>query len=388
MSLQAQMPKYVELSSRLEKLLRDGEWAETGRAPGLRAIATRFGVSIVTASRALQLLHERGLIETVDRSGSYLKDTLRPAELERYALYLRVTPGMWRQAGLDVMRQAFQAAVATEKIELDFDLFPIDPDLNEDGWRRSIRRAKRLGVRGIFFLPSRLDDANARQDVRLLQCCREEEMPVVLIERSIRVDNGVSNYDLVSADNLESGRLGTRHLLDIGRRRIALVIASPTSTHLDRAAGYLHALKTAKVSVSEIMELPVDLPGREAYGWTAERLQAFKADAVICYHDYTAVGLIMELLRRGVRVPQDVAVVGFDDYPIGNMFSLGLTTISYPMEAIARQALRLMRERCNHWDGSPVKVLVPTRLIVRESTVEKKAVTERGKATNKQQRVK
>jgi LacI family transcriptional regulator len=342
----------------------------------------------VTASRALQLLHERGLIETVDRSGSYLKDPARALDLERFGLYLRVTPGIWRQAGLDVMRQAFRAAIATEKIELDTDLFPIDPELNRDAWRKAIRRAKRTGARGIFFLPSRLDEANADQDVRFLECCREEELPVVLIERSIRGGNGACNCDLVSADNVESGRLATRHLLDIGRRRIVLVLASPTSTHLDRAAGYLHALKAANVSVSEILELPVDLPGREAYGWTAERLQKFEADAVICYHDYTAVGLILELLRRGIRVPHDLAVVGFDDYPIGNMFSLGLTTISYPMEAIARQALRLLRERCNGWNGPSIKVLAPTSLIVRESTIEKTAAVEPGKTPNKLQRSK
>jgi LacI family transcriptional regulator len=193
---------------------------------------------------------------------------------------------------------------------------------------------------------------------------------------------------LVSADNLESGRLCTQHLLDIGRKRIVLVLASPTSTHLDRAAGFLHALKAANVPFSEILELPVDLPGREAYGWTVERLQAFEADAAICYHDYTAVGLIMELLRCGIRVPRDLAVVGFDDYSIGNMFSLGLTTISYPMEVIARQALRLLRERCSGWNGPPIKVLAPTTLIVRESTIEKTAGVERGKTPSKLQRAK
>src|SRR5580704_13197725 len=142
MPLQTQLPKYIELSSKIEQLVREGEWSEAGRAPGLRAIAARFGVSIVTASRALQLLHERGLIETVDRSGSYLKDFTRTADVERFGLYLRVTPGMWRQAGLDVLRQAFRAAIATEKVDLETDLFPIDAQLNREGWGKAIRRAK------------------------------------------------------------------------------------------------------------------------------------------------------------------------------------------------------------------------------------------------------
>jgi len=365
------VPKYFELSIKLEGLIREGEWAVEGRTPGLRVIAERFGVSTVTASRALQLLQERGLVKTLDRSGSYLATTQRPVENEKWGLFLRVTPGMWRQSGLDVMREGFHAALKGEQIELATDLFPIDSEQNRDDWRRNIRRAKQAGIKGTFFLPSRLDEANARRDVEFLETCREEEFPVVMIERSIRGRDRRLDCDLVCADNLEAGRLCTQHLLDIGRRRIALVVASPTSTHLDRAAGYLHALHQAGVNASRIVELPADLPGREAYGWSSDQLQEFNADGVICYHDYNAVGLVLELLQRGIRVPHDLAVIGFENYPIGNMFSLGLTTVSYPMPMFAWHALRLLRDRARGWKGSPIKLLIPVDLTIRESTLQK-----------------
>jgi DNA-binding LacI/PurR family transcriptional regulator len=79
------------------------------------------------------------------------------------------------------------------------------------------------------------------------------------------------------------------------------------------------------------------------------------------------MGLILELLARRVRIPEDVAVVGFEDLPIGGAFSIGLTTYSPDFEAIACQALRVMASRIDAPDAAPARITVPGRLIVRES---------------------
>jgi LacI family transcriptional regulator len=80
------------------------------------------------------------------------------------------------------------------------------------------------------------------------------------------------------------------------------------------------------------------------------------------------MGIIVELLTRGLRVPEDVAVVGFDDLPIGNSFTIGVTSYAYPAEGMAEQAVRLLRERRQDPTRPPIKVVVPGRLIVRAST--------------------
>jgi LacI family transcriptional regulator len=88
----------------------------------------------------------------------------------------------------------------------------------------------------------------------------------------------------------------------------------------------------------------------------------------VCYQDYTALGLILELLNRGIRVPSDIAITGFDNLPIGKSYSIGVTTYAFSPEAIARQATRLLRSRLLDRFGPPVKVLIPGELIVRENS--------------------
>jgi LacI family transcriptional regulator len=169
----------------------------------------------------------------------------------------------------------------------------------------------------------------------------------------------------------------TRHLLEIGRKRPAVVVASPTSSHDDRVAGYLFALHaaahhTGRKTVEHkptVLYQSDDLPTKAAYAKLADDVRRLGIDGVVCYQDYTAMGLIVELLTRGQSVPKDVAVVGCDDLPIGSQFTIGVTTYSYPSEGMAEQAVRLMRERLRGTNRPPIRVVVQGRLIVRESTV-------------------
>jgi LacI family transcriptional regulator len=199
-------------------------------------------------------------------------------------------------------------------------------------------------------------------------------MPVVLLERNLRGDNRPLDRDFVGPDDVDGGRRCTQHLIAQGCRRIACVTASPTSSHNDRVTGYLHALFMASshgpagAFAPRVLYQPTDLSSNETFSRLADRLLQEKSDGVVCYQDYVAVGLIVELLARGVRVPQDIAVVGFDNLPIGTMFAIGVTTYALPAEAVARQALRVLRARIQSPNEPPVKILVPGELIIRHSS--------------------
>jgi DNA-binding LacI/PurR family transcriptional regulator len=91
-------------------------------------------------------------------------------------------------------------------------------------------------------------------------------------------------------------------------------------------------------------------------------------NGVVCYHDRIAIGLAIELMTRGRRVPDEVGLTGFDDQTIGQEFTLGITSYAYPTIEIAEEAIAVMRRRIERPDAPPIKVVVPSRLIVRESS--------------------
>jgi LacI family transcriptional regulator len=363
-------PKYVEVAEALESQIRTGMW-DGGKMPSVRGIAELHKISVVTASRAIQILRDKGLIQTVQRSGCY---RVAPPTAERWALVLRMTPGPWQKATMTMSRFGFEALARREPMHLETDAVPLAAGMSDVEVRGHVRRAKEVGCRGAFLLPSRYSTEEMRTDERFLGACRAEALPVVLLERNLRGHNRDLEHDLVAVDDLDGAVRCTRHLLELGRTRVAVIVASPTSSHNDRVAGYLYALHAAALDGGRRELKPTvlyqshDLPTRDAYARLADQVRKQRLDGVFCYQDYTAMGLIIELLARGAKVPDDVAVVGSDDLPIGNLFTIGITTYAYPSEAMAEQAVRLMRERLKNPNRRPLKVVVPGHLIVRESS--------------------
>ena len=320
------------------------------------------------------MLRDKGLIRTVERLGSYLapEDAASDAG-ERWALCFRVTPGPWHQATLSITRSGFQEMAHRQGVVLDTGTFEGAGSASGAELRRRARRAAAEGVRGVFFLPSRLSEESAREDEAILEACRTAGLPVVLIERNLRGHGRPLEYDLVGTDDLDGGFRCTRHLLEQGRRRVAarhgLADEQPRgparrlSRRLFRASA-----EGSPAGVPLVYEQANGIPIKAAYQQLADRILADRVDGVVCFQDYTAIGLILELLTRGTRIPQDVALTGFDDLPFGDSFALGVTTYALLPEAIAEEALRVMRRRIESPTAPLVKAIVPGRLIVRESS--------------------
>jgi len=209
----------------------------------------------------------------------------------------------------------------------------------------------------------------ALHDDAFLRSCHEAELGIAFIERDLRGFGRSLEYDLVAADDLDGGLQCTQHLLDQGCRRIAFLTGSPTSSHESRLAGYLTALHRSAITQAPlVLEQPQGLATKESYSELARQLISHSVDSVVCYQDYTALGLILELLNQGIRVPADMAITGFDNLAIGKAYSIGITTYAFSAEAVARQPIGRLRDRLRDPSRPPVKVLIPRDLIIRESS--------------------
>jgi LacI family transcriptional regulator len=367
------IPKYQEIAQAIESRIKAGSLTE-GRIASLREIASEHGVSIVTAARALRVLGQRGLVRTVERSGCFLTPG-RATRSEHWALCQRVTSGPWQRVATSLFEHSFAHIARQERVVLSTDLFDLREPQSERDLQRQVRRTIEAGVEGVFFLPARASAADMQQDEAFLRICHAAELPVILLERNLRGTGRPLERDLVASDDVDGGLACTRHLHASGRRRVAFITGSPCSSHDGRMAGYLHGMHEAASSRAAgwgpiVLEQSANPSDKQAYRDLADCLLKLGADGVVCYEDYTAMGLILELLTRGVRVPADLAVAGFDNLPIGQSFTIGITTYALALEEIAQQAFRVMRARIEHPGQGPIKVLVPGTLIVRESTVE------------------
>jgi LacI family transcriptional regulator len=358
------------LAEQLAARIRAGEWGS--KVPTVRDIAGSYEVSSFTASRALQVLRDRGLVVTRDRSGSYVTPGDAPHAPPPpvyagapWAVVTRVSPGPWQSASEAVVKLGFERVAGEGRFAVrGLELTAVAGRAETEAASRAVLKDR---PEGVFFLPSRVSEAACRQDEWFLAECDRAGLPVVLLDRNLRGDHRPLARDLVASDHFDGGVVCTEHLLSLGRTNVACVIASPTSSHNDRLSGYLYALHAAGRPAC-VLRVPEHLDAREAQSWVADELVRHRADGAVCYQDYVAVGVILELFRRGLNVPRDVAVVGCDDLPLGQSFALGVTSYTYPGEAIARTALRVLTNRVAHPNDPVAKVVLPGRLVIRDST--------------------
>ncbi|MCM0675317.1 LacI family transcriptional regulator [Micromonospora phytophila] len=195
--------------------------------------------------------------------------------------------------------------------------------------------------------------------------------PMVLLGE--RVDHGPADH--VAIDNVAAARAITAHLTGLGRRRIAAIGSQRTpegaSARL-RLAGYTAALADAGIAYDERLVAPAPVWHR-ADGAAAMRAlldSGVRPDAVFCFNDTLALGALRALHEADLRVPDDVAVAGFDDIEDGRFSVPTLSTIAPDKERIARLAVELLANRLDGDRAAPPKELTaPYRLTPRESTL-------------------
>ncbi|GHD07646.1 LacI family transcriptional regulator [Tianweitania populi] len=173
------------------------------------------------------------------------------------------------------------------------------------------------------------------------------------------VDSGANAANTISSDHREGGRLVARHLVELGHRNVQILRSAAQSyVSQDRVAGMRDVFDEAGVVYREDGLQPDFDSGRDfALGW-----RMGDATAICAAYDAIAVGIISGLVERGVRVPQDLSVTGFDDLIWGRIVSPPLTTTRQDLTSIAEHALAVATGRVS---GSR---LSPMTLVVRAST--------------------
>ncbi|MGW8482146.1 LacI family DNA-binding transcriptional regulator [Microbacterium sp. NPDC055903] len=202
-----------------------------------------------------------------------------------------------------------------------------------------------------------------------LRSFRSSGIATVLVDR-FSADSGFSS---VSVDSVAGGRLAVEHLIDVGRRRIAFV-GGPFDMRqvTDRLAGARAAAENAAIRVDLEVVATAAMTVEEGAAAGARLLSRpprERPDAVFAANDLVALGLLQSLVAGGrMLVPDEIALIGFDDIPFAAAAAVPLSSIRQPARMIGRTALRVVLEEAADPASIPRQTVFPPELVVRRST--------------------
>ncbi len=217
-----------------------------------------------------------------------------------------------------------------------------------------------------------------RVDGVLLACCSDSisyettlrlHVPCVFVDR-LPASKGEGT---VSTDNVQAGYLAARHLLDLGHQRIAMITGLLSlSPHRDRLEGFRNAMQEANLPIRDEYLVQGDVQIESGFDATQQLLRLEpRPSAVMASNNKLLLGLLQSLDEKKIKIPQQMSVVGFDDYAWNKYLSPSVTAIAQPTYEMGRQAFGLLLQLMNRGDttDSPARHLrLTAELRVRSST--------------------
>lgn len=203
-------------------------------------------------------------------------------------------------------------------------------------------------------------------DEELSQLLADEGIPKVLVDREV---SGVS-ADFIEADHVQGGYDATSYLISLGHRRIACVAGPDTLLPSGgRVTGYLRALKEAGLEFRDKYLVHSDFTSQGGFNAFQELLALpERPTAIFVSNDLMAIGGICAANAAGVRIPQQLSVVGYDDIALASFSTPPLTTIAQPKHAIGELTAKTLVDRIQHPDAPLRREMLQSRLVIRQST--------------------
>jgi LacI family transcriptional regulator, galactose operon repressor len=331
----------------------------------IKEVARQAGVSIGTVSNVLNHPHlvasatRQRVLDAIAQLGYVRNDSARQLRAGHSRIIAIVVLDVANPFFTDVVRGAEAAAEERGSVLM---VCNSGDDVARE--RRHLDLLEEQRVQGVLITP--VDDS---RDSRLGQFVRRGT-PVVFVDRESSQGDRCS----VAVDDVLGGRLAAAHLAERGHRRIAFAGGSARTRQVgDRRAGFSAVL-------AERVDVPIEpvvittgaltvAAGRRAGQEIAELSAERRPTAVFCANDLLALGVLQEMTLRGLRVPQDIAIVGYDDIEFAGAAAVPLSSVGQPSEQLGRTAAQLLLEEINGVaDHQHRHVVFKPELVVRRSS--------------------
>ena len=360
----SQESKYWKLMNELKKKILDGDYQANDKMPSENELAAAYQVSRHTVRKALALLEHEGFIYAVHGKGTFC------SELGRHT------------------KTSKNIAVVTTYLS-DY-IFPaviqgIDQVMTDNGYSILLKNTKNSSsaegkcleellskdIEGLIIEPSK-SEIYCRH-ISLYKKLEEFRIPYVFIQGTMEQ---LEDRPYVMMDDFKGGYLITKYLLSLGHRKILGMFKADDRQGIERHRGYAKALQEYGVFYDPDQIIWFHTEDRAVKPFARLRSivsQRVPFDSIVCYNDQIAIKTIQTLSQRGIRVPEDVSVTGYDNSFLAENYQIGLTTIAHPHEKLGEIAAKLLLDLMQEKQLSPSErqIVIEPELIIRDSCIQR-----------------
>ena len=325
-------------------------------------IAKQAGVSRSTVSRVVnnhpnvsEEVRKR-VWEVIKRSGYHPNAAARTLASQRSWMLGLVLPRSVSSFFTDPYFPHLTQGIAIGCNQHDYTLSLFLVSSKEDEDKLFPRISRRGLLDGILVQSGQIGD-------QLIDRLVNSNIPSVIAGRPLH-DEGISYIDV---DNVKAAYSAVEHLIGLGYQRIGTITGTPNNTvTIDRTEGYQRALVDHNRTVDESLIAVGDFTEAKGYEAMQQLLQE-KVDAVFAASDLTAVGAMRAVRDAGLRVPDDVAFVGFDDLPMATLMEVPLTTVRQPVVEFGITAVETLIDIIENGIHPARRIIMDTELVIRDS---------------------
>ncbi|NLO83584.1 MAG: GntR family transcriptional regulator [Clostridiales bacterium] len=364
-TLYLQVVEYIK-NEILHNRLQPGD-----KLPTELELSKMFGVSRITSKRALDELAKANMIYRKKGQGSFVLPIKKGRIEESVPKVIAIVLPTDGTAG----RRVEYVRGAMDYLDGKGYYLSVHTTYDDPAKEREyLVQLPQDGIKGIILYPS------ARANFDTLLTLYIKQYPIVLIDQKYES----LPLSAVVSDNFDGAFQAVSHLIKLGHRRIAyvaLVRLEDVSSVRERFLGYCKALRQHDIPFDrDVIRLPLS---KYTQGDTKNKLKDVLSDllnkgttAIFAEHDYLAIMIAKELSNMGVSIPQDVSLVGFDNIEMLEHLEFQLTTIDQDFYQIGKTAAQLVLECIENGVYKSKEVVVPVKLIERDTTARRKAISE------------
>jgi DNA-binding LacI/PurR family transcriptional regulator len=361
LDLKRPLPLYVQMAEDLSGKIARGELRVGQQIGSHRELSRDYRVSLITVKKALSHLSLQGWIYSHVGKGSFVART-SPAPPQAEHRAIGVVLENLRSPFFSLIVQAVEEAA----YQSGYNVLLSNSSGRAAKEEQQIKHLRRIGVSGLIIASLR----HEYHATPTIQTLHREGFPFVMV--SYMDDPGIP---FVRTDHERGAQMATRHLIRGGYERIGYVNAERGNMVGElRKRGFLRALQEAGREENPRFLYRVQVQRVRDYyraglelGERLCRARGTKPDALFIYNDTTALGVQKALLRHGCRIPEDLAMVGFDNIPEGEYAAVPLTTIDQQTSRIGHDAVEILVRKIEGRRAAERRILEPS-LILRESS--------------------